>query len=44
MDNMKPNGIGPRKVKTNRQLGLTLALIAAAFFLGVILRRSLFGA
>jgi hypothetical protein len=44
MDVMKPNGIDPRKVKTNRKLGLTLALIAAAFFLGVILRRSLFGA
>jgi hypothetical protein len=44
MDTMKQNGIDLPKVRANRQLGLTLALIAVVFFLGVMLRMSLFGA
>jgi len=41
---MKQHEIDPRKAKANRRLGLTLALIAVVFFIGVLLRMSLFGA
>lgn len=41
---MKQIGIDPQRARSNRKLGLTLALIAAVFFLGVLLRMSLFGA
>ena len=41
---MKQHEIDPGKTKANRNLGLTLALIAVVFFLGVLLRMSLFGA
>lgn len=41
---MKQNGLALQKAKSNRKLGLTLALIAFVFFLGVLLRMSLFGA
>lgn len=41
---MKQNGIDLPKPRSNRNLGLTLALIAVVFFLGVMLRMSLFGA
>ena len=40
---MKHIGIDLPKAKANRKLGLTLALIAVVFFLGVMLRMSLFG-
>ncbi len=43
MDAMKQYETGPAKEKANRKLGLTLALIAVVFFLGVVLRMSLFG-
>ena len=41
---MKQNEIDPGKAAANRKLGLTLALIVFVFFLGVLLRMSLFGA
>lgn len=41
---MKQNEIDPGKAKANRRLGLTLALIAVVFFLGVLLRMSVLGA
>jgi len=40
---MEQNKVDPRKAMSNRKLGLTLALIAVVFFLGVMLRMSLFG-
>lgn len=40
---MEQNKIDPRREKTSRKLGLTLALIAVVFFLGVMLRMSFFG-
>ncbi len=40
MDNYEA---GPTKLKANRRLGLTLALIAIVFFLGVVFRMSYFG-
>jgi len=40
---MNQNEIDHMKTKANRKLGLTLALIAIVFFLGVMLRMSLFG-
>lgn len=40
---MEQDQIDPGQAKANRKLGLTLALIAAVFFLGVLLRMSLFG-
>lgn len=44
MDAMKQSRIAPEKLKTNRKLGLTLGFIALVFFLGVMVRMSLFGA
>ncbi len=41
---MRKNETDPRTAKSNRKLGLSLALIAIVFFLGVLLRMSLFGA
>lgn len=40
MDNFEA---GPTKLKSNRKLGLTLALIALVFFLGVVFRINFFG-
>jgi hypothetical protein len=44
MDAMKQSRIDLPTAKANRKLGLTLALIAVVFFLGVLLRMSVFGA
>jgi len=40
---MNKRAISPEKASANRRLALTLALIAIVFFLGVMLRLSLFG-
>lgn len=40
---MQQNKGDPKRLMSNRKLGLTLALIAVVFFLGVMLRMSLFG-
>jgi hypothetical protein len=40
---MEHNTADVRRAMSNRKLGLTLALIAVVFFLGVMVRMSLFG-
>jgi hypothetical protein len=40
---MLKKNIDPAKAKANRRLALTLGLIAVVFFLGLMLRMSLFG-